>query len=288
MLAGGTHTRPPASVFRFQTNHTTMKKLSFLFIAIVGAWCGASAQTFTQHLQQSQTGKGKVTVTQSAEITKLVNGTAQATTTATTPTQAKTQPQASAQQKATPQKTAATTQKTLTTTKKPQDDNHYIGQPKKNASQQTTADKDSAAKAKAREQAKEEERKAAEARQKAEAQKAEAQRQAQEHEDDEMSIPTVDMRKKVMRGSHKVTGYRVQAYAGGNKRTDKQKAQQVGDAIKMSYPDQPVYVHFYSPRWICRVGNYRTYDEAARMLKAVKAMGYKTATIVKGKITVFD
>lgn len=258
-----------------------MKKLSFLFIAIVGAWCGASAQTFTQHLQQSQTGKGKVTVTQSAEITKLVNGTAQATTTATTQTQAKTQPQASAQQKATPQKT-------LTTTKKPQDDNHYIGQPKKNASQQTTADKDSAAKAKAREQAKEEERKAAEARQKAEAQKAEAQRQAQEHEDDEMSIPTVDMRKKVMRGSHKVTGYRVQAYAGGNKRTDKQKAQQVGDAIKMSYPDQPVYVHFYSPRWICRVGNYRTYDEAARMLKAVKAMGYKTATIVKGKITVFD
>lgn len=261
-----------------------MKRLCFLFIAIVSAWCVASAQTFTQHLQQQQAGKGKVTVTQSAEITKLVNGMAQAQPQAQP--QAKAQPQAAAQQKATPQQTVApktAAQQSAAATKKPQDDSHYIGQPKKTATQHTTADKDSAAKAKAREQAREEERKAAEARQKATAQK-----QAQEHEDDEMSIATVDMRKKVMRGSHKVNGYRVQAYAGGNKRTDKQKAQQVGDAIKMRYPEQPVYVHFYSPRWICRVGNYRTYDEAARMLKAVKAMGYKTATIVKGKITVFD
>lgn len=104
--------------------------------------------------------------------------------------------------------------------------------------------------------------------------------------DDEMNIPTVDLRKKVMRRSYKVNGYRVQAYSGGNKRTDKVRAQQIGNAIKMAYPDQPVYVHFYSPRWICRVGNYRTYAEAQRMLKAVKKMGYKSAMIVKGKITV--
>ena len=73
-----------------------------------------------------------------------------------------------------------------------------------------------------------------------------------------MSIPTVDMSKKVMRNSHKISGYRVQAFAGGNTRDDKQRAQQIGNAIKMKHPDQPVYVHFYSPRWICRVGNYRT------------------------------
>lgn len=107
-----------------------------------------------------------------------------------------------------------------------------------------------------------------------------------QQDDNEMNIPTVDMRKKVMRRSYKVNGYRVQAYSGGNKRTDKVRAQQIGNAIKMAYPDQPVYVHFYSPRWVCRVGNYRSYSEAQRMLKAVKKMGYKSAMIVKGRITV--
>lgn len=110
--------------------------------------------------------------------------------------------------------------------------------------------------------------------------------QIRQQDDDEMSIPTVDMRKKVMRGSRKVTGYRVQAFAGGNTRADKMKAQQAGNDIKMRFPDQPIYVHFYSPRWICRVGNYRSLGEAQRMLRAVKKMGYKSATIVKGKITV--
>ena len=104
----------------------------------------------------------------------------------------------------------------------------------------------------------------------------------------ELHIPTVDMRKKVMRGARKVTGYRVQAFAGGNTRADKTKAQQAGNDIKMRFPDQPIYVHFYSPRWICRVGNYRSLSEARRMLKAIKGMGYKAAVIVKGQITVFD
>lgn len=110
--------------------------------------------------------------------------------------------------------------------------------------------------------------------------------QVRHQDDDEMSIPTIDMRKKVMRGSRKVTGYRVQAFAGGNTRADKMKAQQAGNAIKMRFPDQPIYVHFYSPRWICRVGNYRSLGEAEKMLRAVRKMGYKAATIVKGKITV--
>ena len=98
--------------------------------------------------------------------------------------------------------------------------------------------------------------------------------------------PVVDTSKKMMRNSYKVTGYRIQAFSGGNSRADREKANQIGDAIKMKYPDQPVYVHFYSPRWICRVGNYRSYGEAAQMLRAIKAMGYKQACIVKGKINI--
>lgn len=108
----------------------------------------------------------------------------------------------------------------------------------------------------------------------------------QEHHEEETETPTVDMRKKVMRSSYKVTGYRVQAFAGGNSRNDRLKAEQIGNAIKMKYPDMPVYVHFYSPRWICRVGNFRSLAEAQKMLHKIKAMGYSQACLVKGQITV--
>ena len=97
---------------------------------------------------------------------------------------------------------------------------------------------------------------------------------------------TIDTSKKVMRKSYKVNGYRVQAYLGGNSRADREKAEQIGNAIKKKYPLEPIYVHFYSPRWTCRVGNYRTYEEATKMLNNLRKMGYKQATILKGKITV--
>lgn len=101
-----------------------------------------------------------------------------------------------------------------------------------------------------------------------------------------MEIPTVDTRKKVMGKSYKVNGYRVQAYAGGNTRQDRQKAERIGNDIKYKFPEEPIYVHFYSPRWICRVGNYRTYEEAHRMLLEIRKLGYKQASIVKGKISI--
>ena len=96
----------------------------------------------------------------------------------------------------------------------------------------------------------------------------------------------VDNTKKIMRGGVKVNGYRVQAFAGGNSRKDRQQAEKIGDDIKAAYPDVPIYVHFYSPRWICRVGNYRSYEEAHQMLVSLRKMGFSQATIVKGKITV--
>jgi hypothetical protein len=34
------------------------------------------------------------------------------------------------------------------------------------------------------------------------------------------------------------------------------------------------------------MGNYRTYEEAHQILNAVKKLGYNSAIIVKGKITV--
>ncbi len=96
---------------------------------------------------------------------------------------------------------------------------------------------------------------------------------------------SVDTQKKIMKG-YKVKGYRVQVFAGGNSRNDRLKAEEIGNTIKSLFPNEPVYVHFYSPRWICRIGNYRTYEEAHEILANVKKLGYNSAIIVKGKITV--
>ena len=104
--------------------------------------------------------------------------------------------------------------------------------------------------------------------------------------DDSSDETSIDMRKKMPRRSYKVNGYRVQVFAGGNSRNDKLKAQKAGNEIKAVFPEQPVYVHFYSPRWICRLGNFRTYEEASAILKQIKGMGYNQACIVSGKITV--
>ena len=113
-----------------------------------------------------------------------------------------------------------------------------------------------------------------------------AERKASTRNSDEAASSAVDTSKKVMRNARKVVGYRVQAYSGGNSRADRQRAESIGNAIKMRFPDLPIYVHFYSPRWICRVGNFRTYQEANDVLKEIKDMGYRQACIVKGKITI--
>ena len=191
-----------------------MRRLVTIVILCIGCLMTASAQTFTQRVQQKgKAGEGTVTITQDKAIDDLVNGPA-----------------------------------TLL--------------PEKNAD---------------------------EAAQKAEQQKnRELTLKRRESYRDTTTVDpsSIDTRKKVMRGGMKVNGYRVQAFAGGNQRKDRQKAEQIGSTIKASYPREPIYVHFYSPRWICRVGNYRTYEEANEMLQNIRKLGISGASIVKGKITV--
>lgn len=300
-----------------------MKRIVFLLLSFIGLTATVHAQTFMQHLLQQKPGNGKITVSQSHDIDVLVNGKdAQEAvvdlrrTALTNTTQKKTtngQTQKTAQ--TVPTKKTVQTQKPEQTKKtEPVRNNELANKAERAAriAQEAKADsiekarerwrREQEAKAQAQKAANEKnaveealalekriaeknaQEKAAEAKRNAE--KAEAEHRAEVEE--EFNIPTVDMRKKVMRGARNVIGYRVQAFAGGNTRADKQKAQQAGNAIKMRFPDQPIYVHFYSPRWICRVGNYKSIGEARRMLSAVKAMGYKSAIIVKGKITVFE
>ena len=95
-----------------------------------------------------------------------------------------------------------------------------------------------------------------------------------------------DLSKKVVRGGRKVWGYRVQVFGGGSTRADRQKAEQIGKELKEKMPSQPVFVHFISPRWTCRVGNFRKADHANTLLKTVKKLGYKQACIVKTVVVV--
>ena len=187
----------------------------------VGCITAVDAQSvFTQRIQQSNSGEGKVTVTQEKAIDDLVNGKTGLTVPTVPQKQTENNPTATNHQEKPERLT--TTNKTETTIK----------------TETTTVTPD-----------------------------------------------TIDTQKKLMKG-YKINGFRVQVFAGGNSRSDRLKAEKIGDEIKTLYPGTPVYVHFYSPRWICRMGNYRTYEEAHEVLRNVKQLGYQSAIIVKGKITV--
>lgn len=206
-----------------------MKRLITIVILCVGC-VAANAQTFTQRLQKSNAGEGKVTVTQSKEIDDLVNGPQNVNPQSTQTTQGNQN-----------SPTTQTTQRTLA----PQKQAEEKEKPQQSQRPQITT--------------------------------------LSELTPD--TTFTTEPRKKVLKG-YKVNGYRVQVFAGGNSRDARVKAERTGREINALFPSEPVYVHFYSPRWICRMGNYRTYEEAHQMLNAVKKLGYQSAIIVKGKITV--
>ena len=230
-----------------------MKRCSFLFSLLLCIMASAQAQTYTKHLQEKRDGKANVTVTHSREIEELVNS---------ANVSARTQEPVS-------KPSNTTVDKNNTPTKK---QNNHEAAPSKHTATQHNGDSTHV-------EAKKTEH--------ADANKSEhASSHKSEPSDTDTESTAVDMRKKVMRRSYKVNGYRVQVYAGGNSRNDKIKAQNAGNAVKQAFPSQPVYVHFYSPRWICRVGNFRTYEEANAVLYQIKKMGYKQACIVSGKITV--
>ena len=217
-----------------------MKRFVIIVTLCVGCYTAVNAQTFTQRLQQSKSGEGKVTITQDKAIEDLVNGPKdQKTTTATTTSKPDT---------GTTQRTTVTppTQKTTATP---------LTTPKTTATPLTPP-------------------------------KTTAAPQSQQPDTTVTASGETTIRKKVIKGGYKVNGFRVQVYAGGNSRNARIKAERTGREINALFPGQPVYVHFYSPRWICRMGNYRTYEEASEVLRAVKKLGYQSAIIVKGQITV--
>ena len=82
-------------------------------------------------------------------------------------------------------------------------------------------------------------------------------------------------------------GYRVQVYAGNNTSRSRNEAQQMASRVKQHFQDAQVYAYFVSPRWLCRVGNFPSIEEADAMMRQLKATGvFKEVSIVRDQITI--
>ncbi len=83
----------------------------------------------------------------------------------------------------------------------------------------------------------------------------------------------------------RMNGYRIQVYSGGNSRQAKNEATMMGNRVKSLFSELSVYTNFASPHWICRVGDFKTYEEANEVFRQLRATGrFREAVIVKSKI----
>lgn len=110
------------------------------------------------------------------------------------------------------------------------------------------------------------------------------------HQDEKISallgvgyVKSDDAEPKVL----KARGYRVQVYAGNNSRIARTEANKVADKIKTEFPEMSVYAYFQPPRWLCRVGDYRSIEEADAAMRRLKATGkFKEVSIVREQINI--
>lgn len=106
---------------------------------------------------------------------------------------------------------------------------------------------------------------------------------------DEQLEPLLRDRQRVVSEQpiQKTAGYRIQVYAGNNSRNARNEAGGVASKVKEQFPDLKVYTSFTSPRWLCRVGDFRTIEEADAMMRKLKTTGlFKEVAIVKEQINI--
>lgn len=92
--------------------------------------------------------------------------------------------------------------------------------------------------------------------------------------------------KRVKKGIKKVRGFRVQVYSGGNTRIAHQQADKAGQTAKQLFPDQPIYVHFYAPRWMCLIGNFTNYNTAKKVMRKMRKEGYPQANVIRMMVSI--
>lgn len=85
----------------------------------------------------------------------------------------------------------------------------------------------------------------------------------------------------------KSPGFRIQVYAGNNSRDARNEANGVASRVRGYFPELKVYTSFTSPRWLCRVGDFRSIEEADAMMRKLKSTGvFREVAIVKEQINI--
>lgn len=85
----------------------------------------------------------------------------------------------------------------------------------------------------------------------------------------------------------KSSGFRIQVYAGNNSRDARNEANGVASRVREHFPELKVYTSFTSPRWLCRVGDFRSIEEADAMMRKLKSTGvFREVAIVKEQINI--
>ena len=86
---------------------------------------------------------------------------------------------------------------------------------------------------------------------------------------------------------YKIKGYRIQIYAGGNSRRSKSEAERAALQCRNYFPELAVYTHFIPPRWICRLGDFRSYEEANAYIQQMRERNiFREASVVRSIINV--
>lgn len=74
----------------------------------------------------------------------------------------------------------------------------------------------------------------------------------------------------ISRARHKVRGFRICIFTGGNSRADKQKAIQMGQKCREKFAELAVYPSFEAPRWVTHVGDFKTRQEAQKYVTKIR------------------
>lgn len=222
--------------------------------------------SFLHSLQKKEAGQGTVNVHQSDDISRLVNGTPAGT-----------------------KKTAARTTAAKTTEKQAagrQQDKTAVHRKDSSRHAPSVKEKQKSETEKSREAEIRKELDSLRAREAAERKREVEVEQPRQTEADRQREKRDRYNAFVRAPKRRVRGFRVQVYAGDNTRSARQKAQSIAVQVKNYFPELAVYAHFVSPRWVCRVGDFKTYGEAQTYLRKIRAKKYREALIVKTTILV--
>lgn len=68
----------------------------------------------------------------------------------------------------------------------------------------------------------------------------------------------------------KMRGFKIQAFAGNNQRTSKNEATYKQRIISEAFPEHETVILFESPFWRLRVGNFKTREEANKVMQDMR------------------